>query len=78
MRGDGSLPTVHFDLLVAYEDRDGGIRRIPFSDPDLAPRYMAGHARAWLGDIFFDHHRRVVIPDPAAHLVDPPFLVVHC
>jgi hypothetical protein len=78
MGDEGSLPTVHYDLLVAYEDRHGRAGRIPFSDPDLASRYMAGHARAWVGDIFFDHHRRVVIPDPAAHLVDPPFLVVHC
>ncbi|MDB4960433.1 MAG: hypothetical protein JWP01_432 [Myxococcales bacterium] len=47
-----------------------------FSDPELASRYLEGHANAWLGDIVFDHLRGVVIPNPEARAVDPPFLVV--
>jgi hypothetical protein len=76
MRDDKSKPHVHHDLLVAYDDHHGRAGRITFSDPDLAARYLEDHARAWLGDIFFDHQRGVMIENPAPLVTDPPFLVV--
>jgi hypothetical protein len=55
-----------YDLMVVYVDHEGRSDRIAFSDPELAPRYLQSYPRAWLGDIFFDHVRGVVIPNPAA------------
>jgi hypothetical protein len=65
-----------WDLLVAYDDRHGRAGRIPFSDPAQAAAALKTHARAWLGDIFFDHVRGVLDPEPAPLVAEPPFLVV--
>jgi hypothetical protein len=39
-------------------------------------RSLAGESKAWLGDVFFDHLRGIIDPDPIPLIDNEPFILV--